>query len=176
MVNQVYVALGSNMGVREQFLKEAVYDLHAIPETKVVRSSSIYETEPVGYTNQAQFLNMVVEVQTSLSPADLLKETAFIEQRHHRKRDVRWGPRTLDIDILLYNMENIKTNELEIPHPRMTQRMFVLRPLHDLLPGSFLIPDETATLSELIRHCPDKEGIYVWKHNAGGGAFALFES
>ncbi|TDQ34202.1 2-amino-4-hydroxy-6-hydroxymethyldihydropteridine diphosphokinase [Aureibacillus halotolerans] len=175
-MNSYFIALGSNIGDRENYLKLAVYDLQALPSIEVVKLSSIYETDPVGFEEQSQFLNMVVELRSPLSPDELFQYTSSVEKKHHRTRDVYWGPRTLDIDILLYNMENVKTDDLDIPHPRMAQRLFVLRPLSDVLSGTFVIPGEAQSLSELIDHLPDKKGVYVWKQTSGDDVFALFES
>ena len=98
--------------------------------------SSIYETDPVGYTNQACFLNAVIKITTSLKSEELLQTCLFIESQLGRKREIRWGPRTLDLDILLYNQENIETESLIVPHPRMQERAFVIIPLMELDPTS----------------------------------------
>ena len=129
----VYLSLGSNIGDREGHLRRAIEPLHA-GGVRVLRVSPIYETEPMGVTGQRWFLNLVVEVETELLPRQLLARTARIERALGRVRTVPQGPRTLDIDILLYGAVRVHTAGLEIPHPRMVERRFVLAPLADLAP------------------------------------------
>jgi len=133
-VKTTYLALGSNIGDRETNLCAAIQSISAagIP---VLRESPIYETEPVGLTDQRWFLNMVVEAETALFPMQLLTRTGKIERALGRVRTVANGPRTIDIDILLYGNAVIRTPRLEIPHPRMHERRFVLAPLADLAPA-----------------------------------------
>jgi 2-amino-4-hydroxy-6-hydroxymethyldihydropteridine diphosphokinase len=128
-----YLGLGSNIGDREQNLREALAKL-AAPDLRVARLSSVYETEPVGFAAQRWFLNLVVEIETDLFPMQLLSRTAKIEQALGRARTVKNGPRTLDIDILLYGRAVVRSAKLEIPHPRMAERRFVLAPLAELAP------------------------------------------
>ena len=129
---QAYLALGSNIGDRKQQLLKAIDLIGNIKGIKVTKQSSIYETAPIGYTDQPNFLNLCLEIETELSPQQLLKHCLDIEQQLHRVREIRWGPRTLDIDILLYSDNIIETDNLSIPHPRMQERAFVLIPLNDI--------------------------------------------
>lgn len=129
-----YLGLGSNLGEREQNLRKAVDLLNMRDEISVRKVSSIYATAPVGYTEQPDFLNIVIQVAATLSPTDLLEVCMSVERRLKRIRRLRWGPRTVDVDILLYDDADIKTPRLSIPHPRMTQRLFVLMPLAELEP------------------------------------------
>lgn len=129
---QAYLGLGSNIGDREQQLLKAIDLIGHIKGIKVTKQSPIYETAPVGYTDQPNFLNLCLEVETALSPQQLLKHCLDIEQQLHRVREIRWGPRTLDIDILLYGDNIIETDNLSVPHPRMQERAFVLIPLNDI--------------------------------------------
>jgi 2-amino-4-hydroxy-6-hydroxymethyldihydropteridine diphosphokinase len=129
----IYLGLGSNIGDREQNLRDALAKLEAA-DLHVLRTSPIYETEPVDYTDQRWFLNLVAEAETSLFPKQLLSRTSRIEREFGRIRGVPKGPRTIDIDILLYGNSVVKSTELEIPHPRMADRRFVLAPLADLVP------------------------------------------
>jgi 2-amino-4-hydroxy-6-hydroxymethyldihydropteridine diphosphokinase len=175
MENYAYIALGSNIGDRLYYLREAVKMLDRHEQISVAAASSIYETEPVGYVNQDKFLNMVIQIYTTLSPFALLDVTQNIEQKLGRKRGIRWGPRTLDLDILLYNHENIETEQLIIPHPRMTERAFVMIPLLELN-HDIHIPNIAQRLACLIDRLPDKEGVRVWKQKNGEDVFALFES
>lgn len=134
-MTDVFLGLGSNVGDRENQLKEAIRLLDEQSGIKVVKVSSFYETEPVGYVDQPDFLNLCVEIQTELSPKAVLERGLAIEQQLHRVRKERWGPRTLDIDILLYGDQIIEEQDLTIPHPRMTERAFVLIPLQEIAPN-----------------------------------------
>lgn len=140
-MNEAYLSLGSNLGDRKRQLQEAVRLLRANPAISNVKISSIYETAPVGYLDQGAFLNLAVRLETDLSPLDLLAVCQEVERNLQRERLVRWGPRTVDLDILLYGQEQLATDELTIPHPRMYERAFVLVPLRDLLP-SLVMPAE----------------------------------
>ncbi|ANU15786.1 2-amino-4-hydroxy-6-hydroxymethyldihydropteridine diphosphokinase [Planococcus maritimus] len=144
MMNEAYLSLGSNLGDRKRQLQEAVRLLRANPAISNVKISSIYETAPVGYLDQGAFLNLAVRLETDLSPLDLLAVCQEVERNLQRERLVRWGPRTVDLDILLYGQEQLATDELTIPHPRMYERAFVLVPLRDLLP-SLVMPAELET-------------------------------
>ncbi|MEK4243817.1 2-amino-4-hydroxy-6-hydroxymethyldihydropteridine diphosphokinase [Psychrobacillus sp. FSL K6-2684] len=171
-MNLAYISLGSNIGNRLEFLQEAVGLLKETKQIEVKRMSSVYETDPVGYVDQAAFLNIVVELKTLYSPHELLKKCNEIEDLLGRKRLVRWGPRTVDLDILLYNEENMKTEDLIIPHPRMTERGFVLVPLVEI--NSELVHPSTKQAFSNIVH-DQKEGVHLWKSFDGVDAFVHFE-
>ncbi|SJZ86626.1 2-amino-4-hydroxy-6-hydroxymethyldihydropteridinediphosphokinase [Selenihalanaerobacter shriftii] len=128
----VYLSLGSNLGDREEYLKEAISKLGQHIQIKVDTVSSVYKTEPVGYTNQDEFLNLVVKIKTSLSPMELLNHIQEVEKNLDRVRDIRWGPRTIDIDIILFGKNKVNSQRLTIPHPRFHERAFVLVPLAEL--------------------------------------------
>ncbi len=128
-----YLSLGSNVGNREGMLAEALRLLQA-PDLRVVRVSPVYETEPMEVRDQPWFLNLVAEIETALFPRQLLARTQKIETELGRKRKVAKGPRTIDIDILLYGSFVIDTPDLQVPHPRMAERRFVLEPLAQLAP------------------------------------------
>ncbi|MGG3575419.1 2-amino-4-hydroxy-6-hydroxymethyldihydropteridine diphosphokinase [Bacillus gobiensis] len=167
MNNIVYVALGSNMGDREAYLRSAVSFIHQHPHVKVDAVSSIYETDPVGYDDQDLFLNMVISLSTSLDPFELLQFLLKTEAELDRERTIRWGPRTVDLDILLYNEENIETEQLIIPHPRMHERLFVLIPLKEIKPD----------LTEgLINKRTDQEGVRIWRQRTEVDEFVHTES
>jgi 2-amino-4-hydroxy-6-hydroxymethyldihydropteridine diphosphokinase len=129
----IYLSLGSNLGSREENLKAAIA---ALPNASVQvrRVSSFYDTEPVDYLDQAWFLNCVVEGETEAPPLDLLHKLRAIESRMGSKKLIAKGPRLIDIDILLYGRQTIDSAELQVPHPRMTQRRFVLVPLAEIAP------------------------------------------
>ncbi|MCU5747019.1 2-amino-4-hydroxy-6-hydroxymethyldihydropteridine diphosphokinase [Staphylococcus sp. SQ8-PEA] len=131
---EAYLSLGSNMGERAYHLREALSLLDQIEGINVTKVSSIYETAPIGYTDQDPFLNLCAKVETSLAPHDLLHRCLDVERRLHRVREIRWGPRTCDIDIILYGDEQIDDNELTVPHPRMRERAFVIIPLQEIAP------------------------------------------
>jgi 2-amino-4-hydroxy-6-hydroxymethyldihydropteridine diphosphokinase len=132
------VGLGSNLGDRLANLQRAVELLAARPGLRVERSSRVYETEPVGGPPQPEYLNAVVEVQTTLSPHDLLAACMDVEQRMGRVRAERWGPRIIDIDVLTYDEKEVDEPDLVVPHPRMHERAFVLVPLLELDPDPLL--------------------------------------
>lgn len=131
----VYIGLGSNMGDRERHLRQAVALVGSQQGITVRQVSSIYETEPVGFIDQPTFLNAVACLETDRTVDDVLEICLAAEQKLHRVRDIRWGPRTIDIDILLYGEESIDNPpNLTVPHPRMGERLFVLIPLAELAP------------------------------------------
>jgi 2-amino-4-hydroxy-6-hydroxymethyldihydropteridine diphosphokinase len=133
VVKTVYLSLGANLGNRQQNLRVAIEHLGPAGIT-VRRVSSIYETEPLDLAGQPMFLNLVVEAETALMPLQLLSRTLRIERELGRKRTVPKGPRTIDIDIVLYGSSVINTPELVVPHPRLAERRFVLEPLAELAP------------------------------------------
>lgn len=131
-MSTAYLGLGTNLGDRMEYLRKGVAGLHAAGGVRVVRLSSVYETEPVGVVDQPRYLNLVAEVHTKLDPHGLLKACQAVEAENGRVRSIRWGPRTLDIDLLLYDDLEMETPDLVIPHPRMVERVFVLRPLVEI--------------------------------------------
>jgi len=135
-VNEVraFLGLGSNLGDREANLRRAIELLVAAGRIKVVRTSSLYETDPVG-PPQPDYLNAVAEVTTTRTARELLDAALDVERELGRVRDERWGPRTVDVDVLLYGDEHIDEPGLTVPHPRMRQRAFVMVPLRELDPG-----------------------------------------
>jgi len=172
---RAYVALGSNIGNREELLEKAVFALDAHPHIRVARLSAIYETDPVGYTDQPPFLNMVIAVETSLEPTNLLRELLACEERLGRVRQIRWGPRTIDLDLLLYDNVRMEDVDLILPHPRMLERAFVLVPLNDVLERGhpLQLKVEAAAKSALQ---DGKEGISLWKTTNWHSALERSES
>lgn len=132
----VYIGIGSNMGDREENILSAIEKIGMVMGTStiVTKVSNVYETKPVGYSDQGDFLNCVVEIKTQLKPEELLVELLNIEEELKRKRTVKWGPRTIDLDVLLFDDEILSNENLVVPHPRMHERLFVLEPLCDLAP------------------------------------------
>ena len=131
---KAYIALGSNMGDREQNLNRGVEMLRCSENVEVTAVSSYVNTAPVGYTEQPDFLNAVVEVRTILTPRALLEACIRIEKSMKRERIIRWGPRIIDLDIVLYGDLILDEEQLTIPHPRMHEREFVLGPLNEIAP------------------------------------------
>lgn len=162
MENTAFISLGSNIGNRYDNITSAIKRLISYPDINLVNYSSIYETDPVGYEDQDLFLNMVIEVQTALSAMELLNICLKTELELGRKREIKWGPRTIDLDILTFNQENIETEKLIVPHPRMFERAFVMIPLLEI--GNKLLE---ASLEEL----PNKEGVRIWKRKNGEDVF-----
>lgn len=160
-MNIAYISIGSNIGDRLHHLTEAVRELHSHEKVEVTKVSSIYETAPVGYTDQADFLNLAICVKTSLNPYELLAACQAIENGLGRVREVRWGPRTVDLDILLYNNDNIEAENLIVPHPRMGERAFVLVPLLEIAPA--IGHPVTGIRFEI----PKDEGVWRWKEIDG---------
>lgn len=159
MTSSVYLGLGSNMGDRMEALRNAVRYISRIRGTVVEAVSGVYETNPVGYTEQDKFLNAAVRIKTSLEPLCLLEELQKIEASLKRTRTIRWGPRTIDIDILLFGEQSIRLPELTVPHPRMLDRAFALVPLKDIMECGEI---NGKSIDLLIRRCADREGVKLY--------------
>lgn len=156
MAVTAYIGLGSNMGDKIATCRSALELLSRAG--RVVRVSSFYCTEPVGYADQEPFLNAVVEFETELSPLALLAACHVIEEELGRKRLFRWGPRTIDLDILLYGDQVVNTGELTIPHALMAERRFVLTPLNEIAP-EVVHPVSKKTISDLLKELNDPHGV-----------------
>jgi len=154
MPNRAFIGIGSNLGDRAANYREAIQRIAAIPETRVVRQSSIYETEPVGDLKGA-FLNGVVEVETELGPEVMMRRLLAIERIMGRKRVKgktkrgKYRPRIIDLDLLFYNKETIDTRTVKVPHPRLHERRFVLAPMSELAPA-LIHPKLNASISEML--------------------------
>lgn len=172
-MNTAYLSLGSNIGDRLDMLQEAVRTVMKQPSLQVSRISSVYETAPVGFTDQASFLNMVVEVKSVLSALEILGICLETEQALGRIREFRWGPRCIDLDILLYNDENMESENLIIPHPRMHERGFVLVPLLELN-SNLNHPISGVPFQQYVEE--QKEGVRLWKTFDGVDAFVHSEN
>jgi 2-amino-4-hydroxy-6-hydroxymethyldihydropteridine diphosphokinase len=156
-----YLLTGSNLGNREDFLQKAC-ELLSQRAGNCKSISSIYETAPWGKTDQPAFLNQAIELETNLSPQDLLEVLLFIELELGRTRTEKYGPRTLDIDILLYGMEIIELPQLQIPHPQLANRRFALLPLCELNP-QLIHPITGISMKGMLNQCPDEGLVHQLK-------------
>ena len=143
-----YLGLGTNLGDRESYLAQALKELAGLPTIEIGAVSSIYETAPVGLTDQPDFLNLVVSVRTTLSPRELMDALLHIENKMGRVRTVRWGPRVIDLDLLLFGDVRVEVPGLSVPHPRLRERSFVLIPLAEIAPD-LILPGEKMTVKKL---------------------------
>jgi 2-amino-4-hydroxy-6-hydroxymethyldihydropteridine diphosphokinase len=158
-VEIAYLSLGSNLGDKITQLQQALNCLNHTPGIHVTHVSSIYQTSPLGYVQQPPFYNLVVEIHISLQPDDLLTCIRDIEKKFHRVRQVKWGPRTMDIDIVLYGSQVMQHDHLHVPHPYMKERAFVLVPLFEIA-GDITIPGINQTVTELIQQLPFEQEIH----------------
>lgn len=149
-----YIGLGSNLRSPERQILVAFDELAALPGTRLVARSSIYRTAPIGYAEQPDFINGVAELRTALDPEALLDALLDIERRHGRVREIANGPRTLDLDVLLYGDREMSTARLQLPHPRAHERAFVLYPLLEIAPEA-IIPGRGAA-RDWIARCADQ--------------------
>ena len=154
----VYIGLGANLGDRAAALNAACAELAKLPGTKLQMGSPVYETVPVGNTEQPVFLNAVVSLETILEPPALLREAKRIESALGRQHRDRWGPREIDIDLLLYDGLVYTDDTVTVPHPEMDSRRFVLVPLRDIAPD-LVHPVNGRTVVELAAACPAQGGI-----------------
>jgi len=156
----VYIALGSNVGDRAATLERAIAAMN-LAGIRVSQQSSFYVTEPVDAPGQARFLNAVVEAETSLLPLQLLHALLRIERELGRRRITPHGPRTIDLDILFYGSSVIRSKELQVPHPRLPERRFVLVPLAQIAP-EFRHPALHKSVTQLLAETPDRSEVRLW--------------
>lgn len=157
----IFLGLGSNIGDRERHIAHAIRLLDRQPEITIKQVSSLYETEPVGVKEQSAFLNAVISIATAMSPFALLDVCLSIEHQLGRVRDKRWGPRTIDIDLLVYHAVTIVTDILVLPHPYLHVRPFVLIPLREIA-GEMII-HQAMTATELLARCEESQVEYYGK-------------
>jgi 2-amino-4-hydroxy-6-hydroxymethyldihydropteridine diphosphokinase len=160
-MHRVYIGLGSNLGDRKANIREAEEKLNALPATRIVKASSLYESEPLGDA-KTWFVNSVLEVETDFEPDELLKRTRAIETAMGRKRvkGKRWGSRIIDLDLLLFDNQTVSKRTLKIPHPEMHKRRFVLLPLSELAPH-VTHPQLGTTISELLGGLKDPKKVVL---------------
>lgn len=159
MNNKIYIGIGTNIGNRQHNLQIAINEIAAF--STITKKSSIYETEPVGFRPQSDFLNMVIEIDTNLSPSELIIKLQEIEHKMGRIKEIINGPRIIDLDILLYNDSVINHPNLIIPHPRFSQRHFVLKPLSEIAPNIVhpTLNQDIKTLAEIL---PTSSKVTLW--------------
>ncbi len=161
MMSVAYIGIGSNLADPLLQVSQAIQALSELRETRLVRLSSLYKSAPMGPQDQPDYINAVVKLETKLSPLELLDSTQNIEQQHGRVRKAeRWGPRTLDLDILLFDNITIQSERLTVPHYGMKVREFVLYPLAEIEPD-FIFPDGDR-LQDLLMNV-DRNGLRVWQ-------------
>lgn len=161
MIHTVYIGLGSNLNSPYTQVNAAINALQTLPNTQLVSHSPWYQSKAIG-PEQPDYINGVAKLATSLAPIELLDALQAIEQAHHRVRKEHWGPRTLDLDILLWGGITIKTDRLLVPHPYLEERNFVLLPLNDISP-ELILPNQKS-IAELVHSC-DKNGISLYLPN-----------
>lgn len=157
-MNTTYLLIGGNLGNRMAYLQQACQQIEQICGT-IIQQSSIYQTAAWGVADQPDFYNQVLQLQTSLQPEILLKEILYIEANMGRVRVKKMGPRTIDIDILLYENKILNSDSLIIPHPRLSERRFVLVPLHEIAPN-ITHPYLNKTIHQLLLECKDTLDVY----------------
>jgi 2-amino-4-hydroxy-6-hydroxymethyldihydropteridine diphosphokinase len=159
---KTFVGLGSNLGEREALIRMALDDLSRLPGTQLVRASSLYDTEPVGEVEQPNFLNAVAQLECEMSARQLLWNLLLIERRLGRVRTQKWGPRTIDLDLLFYRSETRATQFLTLPHPRLHERRFVLEPLCEIAP-ELVHPVLKKTSREMLASLDDDSRVRIYR-------------
>jgi 2-amino-4-hydroxy-6-hydroxymethyldihydropteridine diphosphokinase len=155
-MQRVFIAIGSNLGDKISNCRRAIDEIAGFCE--IVKVSSLYETEPVGNEDQPNFINSVAEIRTDLSPHELLAYLNRIEEKLGRVRSEKWGPRTIDLDIIFYGDQIIKDDNLIIPHPRAHLRRFVLEPICEIAP-EFIHSEIKISVLELLKNLPDNKKV-----------------
>tara|TARA_Y100000768_G_C23981937_1_gene686366 strand:- start:2665 stop:3120 length:456 start_codon:yes stop_codon:yes gene_type:complete len=149
-LNQVFIGIGSNKNHPYFRIYTVLRQINRLKETSIVKKSSLYETKPLGPKVQPNFINAVIEIKTKLEPNDLLLELQNLEKLHNRKKTKRWGPRSIDLDILIYNRLIMNTKNLIIPHPGLEYRDFVIIPLYEITGYGYSVP-KYGKVSNLIK-------------------------
>ena len=153
-----YIGIGSNTGNKVHHCKKAIAEILKANRHKLLAQSSLFKTQPIGYTSQDWFVNGVIKIETELEPLDLLRILKTIESRMGRAKTVRWGPRVIDLDILFFDEEEIKTEEVQIPHPSLHERQFVLIPLAEI-DRNVIHPVLKKTVRELLEALKEDQGV-----------------
>ena len=159
--DKVFICLGSNLGDRLDYLKKALIKIAHFPDTKVINCSSVYESAPVGFLNQDDFLNVVAQISTNYSPQLFLASIQKIELELGRVRSVNWGQRTIDIDLLYWGNVRVNTGTLHIPHPEISNRRFVLVPLNEIA-SNFEAPPKYKKIHNLLENVADDSRVELY--------------
>lgn len=167
-VRQAFVAAGANLGDRAATLTKALLRLRNWSGVETLETSSIYETRPMGFIDQPMFLNLVAAIETTLSPEELLRALMEIEREFGRTRSIRWGPRTLDLDMLAFEGETRRSAELTLPHPRMFERPFVSIPLAEILGRPRYENENWRSLRARLGSPKIEDGITLFARGSGG--------
>jgi 2-amino-4-hydroxy-6-hydroxymethyldihydropteridine diphosphokinase len=160
-MNRATIGLGSNTGDRERLIRSALDLLNAIPGTRVIRASSLYDSEAAGDPDQPDYLNAAAILETDRAPRQLLWHLLLIEARLGRERRKRWGPRPIDLDLLFYDSRVIDEPDLTVPHPRILDRPFVLVPVDELAPN-YVHPTAGRTIHELLKERKFSSSVRFW--------------
>ena len=160
MKNITYISIGSNQGDKYKNCILAVENICSSEKNRMLKQSSLYLTEPWGYRDQDDFINLVIKIQTSFSPLDLLLFLQGVERKLKKKKNGKWGPRTIDLDILLYNNQTLETTQLTIPHALLHRRGFVLHPLNEIAPH-LLHPVFNQTVSQILDRLSDDKRVII---------------
>lgn len=158
--NIAHIGLGTNLGKREENLQKALSEIAGF--ATIVQQSSIYESEPVGYKEQGDFLNMALEIATDLNPLELMRKLQEVEQKMGKKVIRKDGPRVIDLDILLYDNEVVESDNVKIPHPEIENRNFVLTPLAEIA-AQKMHPELNKTIGELLKNLTNPDKVWIWK-------------
>lgn len=158
MRHTAYIGMGSNVGDKLLQCQKAISELLKIDNHRLLAQSSFYKTQPVGYASQDWFVNGVIEIETDLDAQGLFRSLKAVESRLGRQETFRWGPRTIDLDLLFYDDEQFQSEELRIPHPRLHERRFVLVPLAEINP-LLMHPVLKKTVQELLDHLEEDQGV-----------------
>jgi 2-amino-4-hydroxy-6-hydroxymethyldihydropteridine diphosphokinase len=158
MGNIAFIGIGSNVGDKTGNCRQAINEIGRYGKNTLLAQSSLYRSEPVGYTEQDWFINCVIEIETSLSALQLLRVLKGIEKSMGRERIIQWGPRTIDLDILFFNDEIFQIEGLTVPHPEIQNRAFVLIPLCEIA-GDYIHPSLKASISQLAADLKDEQGV-----------------
>ena len=153
-----YIGIGSNIGDKVNQCKKAIFEVLKVDRNKLLAKSSLYKTKPIGYTSQDWFINGVIKIETDLEPLDLLQILKAIEVQLGRTETFRWGPRTIDLDILLFDDKEIETEELQIPHPHLHERQFVLLPMAEI-DHHLIHPVLKKTVGELLENIKEDQEV-----------------
>jgi 2-amino-4-hydroxy-6-hydroxymethyldihydropteridine diphosphokinase len=158
MEHMAYIGIGSNLGDKLRHCEEAISEIIKIDHHKLLAQSSLFKTRPIGYTSQDWFVNGVIKIETDLGAPELFRTLKAIESKLGRTETFRWGPRTIDLDILFFDDMEIHTEELHIPHPQIQNRQFVLIPLAEI-DRNLIHPVFKKTIQELLNNCKEDQGV-----------------